>query len=128
MSDNCGTVSKAHRGARNYHSGLAAEEAVARHYALSGAEVLDTRWRGKAGEIDLVLRQGKDVVFVEVKHAATCAAAAERLTFRQVSRVVSAAEEYIARLPGGLLTPMRLDAALVDGQGRIEIIENLSTG
>ena len=114
------------RGQQNYLSGLSAEESVAQHYAASGAEILARRWRGRSGEVDLVLSQGEEIVFVEVKKSHSFAAAAERLNQRQIARVMSAAEEYTATLPTGSLTPIRIDAALVDGTGAVEIIPNLS--
>ncbi|PPB79929.1 putative endonuclease [Albidovulum inexpectatum] len=92
-------------------------------YVARGCKVLDRRWRGKSGEIDLILADDDGVVFVEVKQASTVEAAAERLQPRQVKRILAAAEEYVARLPTGLATNMRLDLALVDRSGRIELRE-----
>lgn len=115
-----------HRGIRNYLAGLSAEDSVARHYEDIGCVLLDRRWRGLSGEIDLIVRDGKEFVFVEVKTAPTFAAAAERLTSRQLERIVGAAQEYVGGLPDGLRSAMRFDAALVDGQGRVETLMNLT--
>lgn len=112
------------RGAVAYHRGKAAEEQVARFYAQRGARLVETRWRGQSSEIDLILRHGDDIVCVEVKASKTHAQAAESLRPQQIARLFQAAEEYLGTLPGGALTPMRFDVALVDGQGRIEILEN----
>ena len=112
------------RGKRAYHSGHAAEEQVARHYASKGAELLETCWRGKAGEIDLIFRQAEEIVFVEVKSSRDFARAAQSLRPDQISRISKAAEEYCGALPTGLLTPMRIDVALLDQTGRIEILDN----
>lgn len=117
---------KSVQGSLNYHSGLSAEESVARHYCASGAEVLERRWRGRAGEVDLILRAGAELIFVEVKKGATFAAAAERMTRRQMARIASAAEEFAGSQPDGLLSAMRIDGALVDEAGRIDIIENIT--
>lgn len=43
------------------------EDVAARWLVGAGMEVLDRNWRGPAGEIDLVLRDGETVVFCEVK-------------------------------------------------------------
>jgi len=112
------------RGARAHLSGKAAEDSVARHYARSGCEVAERRWRGEGGEIDLVTRDGDGVIFVEVKRARTLSEAACRLSSRQIERIVDAAAEYLGRLPAGQLTPARFDLALVDGAGRVEVVEN----
>ncbi len=112
------------RGAVAYRSGTAAEESVARHYHEAGCPVAARRWRGSAGEIDLVTEDGEGLVFVEVKRARTIAEAAERVTRRQIHRIVGAAAEYLARMPLGQATPVRFDVALVDGHGRVEVLEN----
>ncbi|MFI0395364.1 YraN family protein [Paracoccus jiaweipingae] len=119
-----GSGRRAARGAMAFTSGLLAEDNVAAHYAQGGATVLARRWRGRAGEIDLIVRQGDGVVFVEVKKAATTDLAAWRLNRRQMDRICLAAVEYCERFTTGTLTPMRFDAALVDDLGRIEVVQN----
>lgn len=111
-------------GTTSYHAGVAAEECVARHYAGLGRLVLERRWRGKGGEIDLIARDGADTVFVEVKRSDTHAAAALRVRDRQVRRLFDCAGEYMGTLPGGMLSPVRFDVALVDATGRVKVIEN----
>ena len=112
------------RGQRNYEAGLAAEGSVQRLYEAEGYAVAGTRWRGVAGEIDLIFRKGAALVFVEVKKSADILRAAENLSVRQLSRVARAAEEYLAKEPSGLDTEARVDVALVDRHGRTSIIEN----
>ncbi|MEM9247720.1 MAG: YraN family protein [Pseudomonadota bacterium] len=107
-----------------FHAGSAAEDCVARHYADAGLCIAERRWRGTCGEIDLVAEEGDGFVFVEVKRARSFAEAAERVTSRQMQRIMNTALEYIARRPSGLDTPMRFDVALVDGMGRVEVVEN----
>lgn len=82
------------------------------------------RWRGKSGEIDMICREGPITVFVEVKSAASFEAAAQSLLPRQIARIRAAASEFVARLPAGQDSEMRFDVALVDGIGRIEVLEN----
>ena len=112
------------RGARAEAFGRSAEDSVARRYLAGGYDLAETRWRGPAGEIDLIFRNGDLFVFVEVKASKTHARAAAHLSPRQQSRLCASAEDYIGRQPAGLLTEMRIDVALVDGTGSIEILEN----
>ena len=112
-------------GAVSYHSGLAAEDAVWRDYAARGHELAARRWRSGAGEIDLVARKDGAVVFVEVKRARDLASAAARVTARQLARIARSAEAFLGGEPRGTDTPCRVDVALVDGAGRIEILENV---
>lgn len=111
-------------GARSFHAGLAAEAAVARHYERNGRQITATRWRSAAGEIDLIARNGAEVIFIEVKHSRSHAEAASHLSARQMQRIYASASMFLAHEPSGQDTPSRFDVALVDGQGRIEIIEN----
>ncbi len=111
-------------GARSYHAGFAAEEQVAQLYDRSGRAVRARRWRGSAGEIDLIARDGAEVIFIEVKQSKTHAMAADHLTVRQMARIYNAASEFLAGEPAGQLTDVRFDVALVDAAGRIEVLEN----
>jgi putative endonuclease len=115
---------RAQRGAANYHAGLAAEDAVAADYQRRGRHLARRRWRGPSGEIDLILREGDRVVFVEVKKARSFDQAAWRLSRAQADRIILAAQEFLAGEPRGQLTDIRFDLALVDGIGRVEIREN----
>lgn len=89
-----------------------------------GLRVLERRWRGRCGEIDLICAESGVTVFVEVKAAADFAGAAHSLRPGQIARIRAAAAEYAATLPAGQDSEMRFDVALVDGAGRIEIVEN----
>lgn len=111
-------------GRSNYLAGQAAEEAVLRHYEARGLRLAKARWRGKAGEVDLILRDGDDLVFVEVKHSRSFDSAAARLLPKQVERLMRAAEEFAGGEPKGLLSEMRFDVALVNGKGEVHILEN----
>ena len=112
------------RGEMANLSGEAAERRIAMDYERRGFAVARRRWRGAGGEIDLITRNSDGVVFVEVKQSRDFAAAAERLGRRQMDRICASAEQFLAGEPGGLLTNMRFDVALVDATGAFEIIEN----
>ena len=108
----------------NHYTGLAAEDIVASDYARRGRRIANRRWRGHGGEIDLIVREGARVVFVEVKKSRSFARAAERLTRRQMDRIYASAAEFLGGEPAGQLTDVRFDLALVDGRGDLRIIEN----
>lgn len=113
-------------GQTNNLAGRAAEAQVAAHFLDCGYELREERWRGPGGEVDLIFSDscGENLIAVEVKTAPTHAAAVARITPRQLGGVGRSAAAYAARLPKGGLTDIRIDVALVDGMGRIEIIEN----
>ncbi|WP_245840831.1 YraN family protein [Puniceibacterium sediminis] len=111
-------------GAVSYQAGLSAELCVARDYERRGYPIVQTRWRGQTGEIDLIARDGDGLIFIEVKKSRTFARAAERLSKAQMRRIYASAEEYLGTQPQGQLTDVRFDVALVDGQGAVRLIEN----
>ena len=105
------------KGRAGYHSGRAAEEIVARHYSALGLLPCAQRWRGQGGEIDLVFRDGSEIVFVEVKKSRSFDGAAQHLGARQAARILATAAEFLGGEPAGELTPMRIDLALVNALG-----------
>ena len=117
-----------HRGARSHHAGMAAEEAVERHYQRAGLTILEWRWRGQGGEIDLIARDGDVVVFVEVKQSASHDEATWHLTPAQVARISASVQDYVGGLPSGANADVRFDLALVDGQGQVQILANVLAG
>jgi putative endonuclease len=119
---------RSERGRANYHAGHAAEGAVARHYEDRGIAICVRNWRGITGEIDLIGRQGDVVIFVEVKQSCSHDLAASHLSQAQIGRIFATVDEFLAGEPKGLLTDVRIDLALVDGQGRIEVVENAFAG
>ncbi|ASM70893.1 MULTISPECIES: YraN family protein [Roseobacteraceae] len=115
---------KRSRGEMAYHAGIAAEDRISTDYERRGFPIVQRRWRGKKGEIDLIAQDGDGLVFIEVKHSKTFDRAAARLSAAQMRRIYAAAEEYLGHMPRGSLTEVRFDVALVNGQGETRIIEN----
>jgi putative endonuclease len=115
-------------GAVSYHAGRVAEAAVEQLYLRKGQEIVARRWRGSAGEVDLIARDGAEVIFIEVKQSSRHADAALHLSKQQMARIYGAVSEFIAGEPAGQLTPVRFDVALVDGSGQIRVIENAFAG
>ena len=119
-----GLIRKREAGRRAYLSGDSAERSVIADYQRHACNLLETRWRGQAGEIDLIVRDGPTYVFCEVKKARRFDIAMSRLRPAQMRRIYSAAEEFLGTVPEGLLAEVRFDLALVDERGAIEIVQN----
>lgn len=117
-------TAKARRGSLAYHSGVAAEGIVERHYEARGGEIIARRWRGQGGEIDLIARLDTTTVFIEVKASSRHDTAATHLRRRQLERICLSASDYMAKQGKG--RAMRIDLATVDGAGQVRVYENIS--
>ncbi|MEP2716650.1 YraN family protein [Pseudophaeobacter sp.] len=114
----------AETGLRAYLAGASAEEQAVRAYEAQGYELVEQRWRGAGGEIDLILQKASLWVFVEVKTGPSHAAALARITPRQMARVAASAALFLDQQPEGGLSEARIDVAVVDSKGSVEILEN----
>lgn len=115
---------RASRGRMAHAAGDAAEQRIAQDYERRGFTVAHRRWRSQSGELDLVLRKGAQIVFVEVKKSRSFARAAEYLSPRQQARIARTAECFLADSPTGLDSDVRFDVALMNETGQFEILEN----
>ena len=77
-----------------------------------GFRILARRWKCPAGEIDLIARRRRLLIFVEVKAREQFADAEWSITPRQRQRIVAAAEAWLAR-NYERIRDMRFDAVLV---------------
>lgn len=96
-----------------------------RHLEAAGLVFVAANHRERRGEIDLVMRDGPTLVFVEVRHRAgdSHGSAGESLDARKLGRLRRTAELYLLRTLGTTAVDCRFDAVLVSGprgQCRIE--------
>jgi putative endonuclease len=101
-----------------FRLGLSAESRAAAFLIAKGFRILARRFRSPVGEIDIVARRRRLLVFVEVKARERLDDAAWSVTERQRARIVGAAEAWLARYPDERITDIRFDAVLV-APGRI---------
>ena len=95
--------------------GHAAEWRAVWRLRLAGYSVLARRYKTRLGEIDIVVRRGGILAFVEVKARADVLAATEALGGRQFGRVARAASLFLAHHPYYADHSVRFDAVLVGG-------------
>jgi putative endonuclease len=96
-----------------FRAGLSAESRAAAFLIAKGYRILARRFRTPVGELDIVARRRKVLVFVEVKARNRLDDAAEAVTDRSKLRVVAAAEAWLAQHPEDVTSEMRFDAVLV---------------
>ncbi|WP_264046304.1 YraN family protein [Methylobacterium flocculans] len=93
--------------------GRAAETLALMFLMLKGYLPLGTRFRAAGGEIDLIVRRGRTVVFVEVKARGTLEAAQGAIDARKIGRFSRAARAWISRHPDCGAATFRADAVFV---------------
>ena len=100
------------------------EERALDYLRQQGLRLVEANFRCKGGEIDLVMRDGEGLVFVEVRQREDCAhgGAAASITPAKVRRLVRAAQYYLLRFPR--LPPCRFDVVAIDG-GQFEWLRNV---
>lgn len=103
---------------QNLAFGRSAEADAARFLKKNGYAVLETNYRCRAGEIDIVAREGTVLVFCEVKARRNTAfgSALEGLTPQKTRKIKAAAEHYLMKnsVTG---VDVRFDVVTMDGVG-----------
>ena len=96
-----------------FQRGLSAESRAALLLIAKGYRILARRWKTPFGEIDIVARRRRGLVFVEVKARGSVDEAVEAVTERTKRRIVGAAELWLARHPQHVNVEIRFDVIVV---------------
>ncbi|MGA7790754.1 MAG: YraN family protein [Xanthobacteraceae bacterium] len=96
-----------------FRLGLSAESRAAMFLIAKAYRIVARRWRTPFGEIDIVARRRRALVFVEVKARDTIDAALEAVSQRSKSRIVDAAQFWLAQHPGDVSAEIRFDVIAV---------------
>jgi putative endonuclease len=81
--------------------GQVAETQVCRFLQGQGLELVDRNYRCRHGEIDLIMRDGRGLMFVEVRYRSNrrYADGAETVDYRKQSKLVATALHYLQSHP-----------------------------
>ena len=101
-----------------FRVGLSAESRAAAYLIAKGYRIMARRFRSPVGEVDIVARRGRVLIFVEVKARNRLDDAAESVVPRQQRRIAAAAAAWLAAHPDDVESHIRFDAVLV-APGRI---------
>jgi putative endonuclease len=96
-----------------YKTGLLAEKLAEILLMLKGYSILARRHKTPVGEIDLVARRGRTLVFIEVKWRGTAEEAAEAVHAKNRARVQNATALYLQKHPEYSHMDVRFDAVLL---------------
>ena len=105
--------------------GAQAEQAAAEFLTERGLRLLERNYRCRFGEIDLIMSQGRTIVFVEVRYRRTHAfgGAVESITGAKREKLLRAARHYMAARRE--FPDCRFDAVLLSGDTHeLQWIEN----
>lgn len=111
-------------------AGRRAEIWVALYLILTGHRILAKRYKTRSGEIDLIARRGKTILFVEVKQRAKREHAMDPVTARSEERIIRSGEIFMSRHPAYVDQDYALsyDLAVVTGHWRIAYRRNAFRG
>ena len=100
--------------------GAAGEQLAAEYLQRHGLRLIERNFRVRGGEIDLICRDGKTTVFVEVRlrTSGNFGGAAASITAAKQARLILAARHWLLRHGE---TPCRFDCILLDGLGSGDI-------
>jgi putative endonuclease len=103
------------RLSRKQEQGKQWEDVALAYLERHGLALVEANFRCKLGEIDLILRDGATLVFVEVRQRAAGAqvGAAASIGPAKIRRIIRAAQVYLQRFDR--LPPCRIDVVAIDG-------------
>lgn len=115
MSDNDSTSGHATRATAARGDGAIAERLAARFLERHGLTVLARNYRCRGGEVDLICRERRVLVFVEVRlrRNASHGGAAASITTSKQGRIARAAQHYLLAHRGSE-ADCRFDCILLD--------------
>jgi putative endonuclease len=104
--------------------GKMGEDLACRELTARGYEILARRYRNRGGELDIIARDGRTTVFVEVKtrESLECGAGGEAITPLKRRRMAAVALDYMAR-HHQVDCPCRFDVVAIDFRGAEPVIE-----
>lgn len=105
-------LTKTRRGKKAERRGRRAESLCAWALRCKGYRILARRHRTPVGEIDIIAKRGRTLVFVEVKARATVADAANAVRSTQQARLARAATHFLSHRPDLAPDPARANAAI----------------
>lgn len=101
-----------------FRVGLSAESRAAALLLAKGYRIVARRFRTPVGEVDIVARRGRALIFVEVKARSRLDDAAWSVLPRQQRRIAAAAGAWLAEHADDIDCHIRFDVVLV-APGRI---------
>lgn len=111
----------------NHKQGIAGEDAALAFLQSQGCKPIARNWHCPYGEIDLIVKNGNTILFVEVKYRKNqrFGGAAYSISPSKLLKLQRSVEYYLQQHGLGN-APCRLDAVLIEGDSPPEWIRNIT--
>ena len=117
---------RAHR--RSHRRGILAEHMALIWLMLKGYWPVAMRYKTPVGEVDLIMRRGNILTFVEVKGRRHILDAAQAIHTKNQTRVVRASQHFLMAHPSYANFQVRFDALLIAWYARPQHVVNAFGG
>lgn len=102
------------------------------HLEAAGLQMVEQNFRCKTGEIDIICRDGDELVFVEVRYRSNpdYASAMESVTPAKQRKLIRSAQVYLQRIRGVHTQPCRFDVVAIEpgvGTDNVQWLQNAFT-
>ncbi|MFT5110967.1 MAG: putative endonuclease [Parasphingorhabdus sp.] len=112
---------------QRHKDGAEAEKFAEKHLTKQGLKLIERNFRGKQGEIDLIMQDGETTVFVEVRYRSNkhSVSALESVNRGKQRRIRKTAEYYLQLHQISFIANCRCDVVAIDGNAEnIQWIKN----
>lgn len=92
------------------------ESVALAHLEKAGLQLVEQNFRCKTGEIDIICRDGEELVFVEVRYRSNpdYASALESVSHAKQRKLIRAAQIYLQKINGVHTQPCRFDVVAIE--------------
>lgn len=97
-------------------AGIKGEDIATRYLQGMGYKVLERNFKRKTGEIDIVAKRKKDIIFVEVKVVTSSSALHEKLHPEKQRKIIKTALWYLSENKMEQGVPWQIDLIAVDSE------------
>lgn len=110
----------------NQQYGQKSEDLAAGYLKKKGYEILQRNYRTRLGEIDIIARDGKTIVFVEVKARRTGRSGSVKSSITKTKKIrITRLAQYYLKQSGEYGRKARFDVVTIKGDGEsVELIRN----
>ncbi|MGA7799761.1 MAG: YraN family protein [Gammaproteobacteria bacterium] len=105
-------------------AGRQAEDAACHYLERRGLRLVARNYRCRRGEIDLIMEDRDNLVFIEVRYRRTLrfGGGAESVDRRKQARIIACASYYLQQHPDLAARPARFDVVAITAGGKVSWI------